>query len=79
MEYADEYKLESETNPIEGGFEVKYTIIIDFLPKEDQEWFETGVGKNIKATEQDAAKKLLETLERYGFANNKKFPMKKLY
>lgn len=78
MEYADKNKflLESEVTPIENGFEVKYTITLDLSFKDDREWFSTGVGKNIKEAEQEAAKKLLSILEHYNFAHADKLPNK---
>lgn len=78
MEFADKHKyhLESEANPIVDGFEAKYTITLDMPLDEDNNWFETGVGKNIKEAEQEAAKKLLCTLERYNFTLADKLPKK---
>lgn len=70
-EYADKYKLklESEVKEIDEGFEVTYILEGDYEP-----WIKTGVGKNIKEAEQDAARKLIEALEEYGVLKNNKIP-----
>lgn len=67
-EYADKYKLKlkSEVKEITEGFEVTYT-----LEDNIEKWTKTGVGKNIKEAEQNAARKLIEALEGYGVLKNK--------
>lgn len=69
MEHCDKYKdkLEKKISELPNGYEVEYTITLYFLPKEDREWSEKGVGKNIKEAEQNAARNLIRVLEEYGW------------
>lgn len=69
MEHCDKnkYKLEKKITQLPNGYEVEYTIILDYLTKEDKEWSEKGAGKNIKEAEQNAARNLIVLLEKFGF------------
>lgn len=74
MEHCDKnkYKLEKKITEIFNGYEVEYTITLDFSSKYDSEWSEKGVGKNIKEAEQNAAKNLIKLLEDYGWIEDDK-------
>ena len=69
MEHCDKYKdkLEKKISELPNGYEVEYTITLDFSFDDKEEWSEKGVGKNIKEAEQNAAKNLIRLLEKYGF------------
>lgn len=60
-------EVEKKILELPNGYEVEYTITLDFLPKEDREWSEKGVGQNIKTAEQNAAKNLIKVLENHGW------------
>lgn len=83
IEYADKWKypLKSQIKEDFCGFVVEYTITLTFLPKifdeegrNEQDWSATGVGRNIKAAEQNAAKELIKVLYNYGWFDKKGMP-----
>ena len=72
IEFADKYKykLKKDSEPFDGGFKVTFSVDLNFLPTEDKEertWYGTGVGKNLKEAEANAAKELLNNLNEFGF------------
>lgn len=83
VEYADKnkYHLEKDVNEVSEGYEVKYTISLTDLPNQvdadginEQDWSATGIGRNIKAAEQAAAKELIVILNNYGWFKKQNMP-----
>ena len=83
VEYADKnkYHLKKDVNEVSEGYEVKYTIsltdllnLVDVDGINEQDWSATGIGRNIKAAEQAAAKELIAILNNYGWFKKKNMP-----